>query len=286
MIDRINIILKAKNLTAKQFAEEIGVQPSGMSHILSGRNNPSLDFVMKVMRRYPEIDINWLMSGKGEMYVLNSMYTSAEPLQPVRDERPLPRSAAGDAPSSASRVGGGQRSEQRSDVPATRQSSRKNASISDGGLTLFDNIDEEGNEMPETSVAADNSAKETVPVIEQHQVSPPVPSTPFEAMPSEVMSPMPRYSETLDSGTVYGSSVAFEDKKTFQEDMQAVSRNLTSSTDEEKQVSGVSGSNACEGAKNANSGSAELIQRAHNVKKIVKVVVLYDDHTFSEYYPE
>lgn len=69
MVDRINLILKAKNITARQFAESIGIQPSGMSHILSGRNNPSLDFVMKVMRRWPEININWLMFGKGEMYV-------------------------------------------------------------------------------------------------------------------------------------------------------------------------------------------------------------------------
>ncbi len=68
MVNRINLLLQAKNITARQFAEEIGIQPSGMSHILSGRNNPSLDFVMKVVRRYPEIDINWLMFGKGEMY--------------------------------------------------------------------------------------------------------------------------------------------------------------------------------------------------------------------------
>ena len=69
MIDRINLILKAKNLTSRQFAEEIGIQPSGMSHILSGRNRPSLDFVMKVVTRYPEIDIKWLTLGEGEMYV-------------------------------------------------------------------------------------------------------------------------------------------------------------------------------------------------------------------------
>lgn len=68
MINRINLILRAKNITARQFAEEIGIQPSGMSHIMSGRNNPSLDFVTKVIRRYPEIDANWLLLGKGEMY--------------------------------------------------------------------------------------------------------------------------------------------------------------------------------------------------------------------------
>ena len=69
MINRINLILRAKNITAKQFAEEIGIQPSGMSHIMSGRNNPSLEFVSKVIRRYPEIDANWLLLGKGEMYM-------------------------------------------------------------------------------------------------------------------------------------------------------------------------------------------------------------------------
>ena len=69
MVERINILLKAKNISARQFAEEIGIQPSGMSHILSGRNNPSLEFVMKVMKRWPEVNINWLMFGKGEMYV-------------------------------------------------------------------------------------------------------------------------------------------------------------------------------------------------------------------------
>ena len=56
MINRINLILQAFNITDRQFAEEIGIQPSGMSHILSGRNNPSLDFVLKVINRYPDID--------------------------------------------------------------------------------------------------------------------------------------------------------------------------------------------------------------------------------------
>ena len=68
MINRINLILRAKNISARQFAEEIGIQPSGMSHILGGRNNPSLDFAVKVLRRYPEIDANWLLLGRGAMY--------------------------------------------------------------------------------------------------------------------------------------------------------------------------------------------------------------------------
>jgi transcriptional regulator with XRE-family HTH domain len=68
MKDRILEFLKAENKSSAQFAEEIGVQPSGISHILSGRNNPSLDFVIKMLEKYPNISSDWLLFGKGNMY--------------------------------------------------------------------------------------------------------------------------------------------------------------------------------------------------------------------------
>ena len=89
MINRINLILRAKNITARQFAEEIGIQPSGMSHILGGRNNPSLDFVTKVIRRYPEIDANWLLLGRGEMYTSGNTPVAAMPSD-VHEHQPDP----------------------------------------------------------------------------------------------------------------------------------------------------------------------------------------------------
>ena len=88
MINRINLILKAKNITAKQFAEEIGIQPSGMSHIMGGRNNPSLEFVSKVLRRYPELDANWLLLGRGEMYASGAAASPA-PAPPSSPEPTL-----------------------------------------------------------------------------------------------------------------------------------------------------------------------------------------------------
>ncbi|HNX86754.1 MAG TPA: helix-turn-helix transcriptional regulator [Bacteroidales bacterium] len=63
MIDRITTLMKEYNLTASQFADEIGIQRSGMSHLLSGRNKPSLDFVMKVLKRFPEVTAGWLIQG-------------------------------------------------------------------------------------------------------------------------------------------------------------------------------------------------------------------------------
>lgn len=91
MINRINLLLQAKNITARQFAEEIGIQPSGMSHILGGRNNPSLEFVSKVLRRYPEIDANWLLMGKGEMYSSSAPSVPAEAIEASpADSQPAP----------------------------------------------------------------------------------------------------------------------------------------------------------------------------------------------------
>ncbi len=68
MKERILEFLKNENKTSAQFAEEIGVQPSGISHILSGRNNPSLDFVIKMLEKYSFLSADWLIFGKGSMY--------------------------------------------------------------------------------------------------------------------------------------------------------------------------------------------------------------------------
>jgi transcriptional regulator with XRE-family HTH domain len=68
MINRILLVLKTQNLTSSQFADEIGVQRSSISHILSGRNNPSLEFVTKILKRFPDINSEWILFGKGSMY--------------------------------------------------------------------------------------------------------------------------------------------------------------------------------------------------------------------------
>ena len=67
MTDRISLLIKAKNLSAAQFADEIGVQRSGISHLMSGRNKPSLDLIQKTLQRFPDVSTEWLLFGKGEM---------------------------------------------------------------------------------------------------------------------------------------------------------------------------------------------------------------------------
>ena len=63
---RLEKILKHYGLSASAFAEKISVQRSSISHILSGRNKPSLDFVDKVLQAFPEIDLIWLLRGIGK----------------------------------------------------------------------------------------------------------------------------------------------------------------------------------------------------------------------------
>lgn len=69
MVKRIELVIQSQNLSPSQFADRIGIQRSGLSHILSGRNNPSLDFVQKVLAAFPDLNPMWFLQGKGRMYV-------------------------------------------------------------------------------------------------------------------------------------------------------------------------------------------------------------------------
>jgi transcriptional regulator with XRE-family HTH domain len=71
MNTRINSILQFYNTNSSKFAEEIGVQKSSISHVLSGRNKPSLDFIQKILKTFPEINADWLILGKGKMIVVD-----------------------------------------------------------------------------------------------------------------------------------------------------------------------------------------------------------------------
>jgi transcriptional regulator with XRE-family HTH domain len=62
---RLKKVITYYNETAASFSENIGVQRSSISHILSGRNKPSLEFIMKVLSSYNEVDLYWLLNGKG-----------------------------------------------------------------------------------------------------------------------------------------------------------------------------------------------------------------------------
>lgn len=64
-VKRLETIFDYYGLTASSFADKINVQRSSISHLLSGRNKPSLDFILKVIESFPDVDLLWLLNGKG-----------------------------------------------------------------------------------------------------------------------------------------------------------------------------------------------------------------------------
>ena len=65
-VKRLEKILDYYSLSASGFADKIGVQRSSLSHLLSGRNKPSLDLILKIVENYPEVDLYWILNGKGD----------------------------------------------------------------------------------------------------------------------------------------------------------------------------------------------------------------------------
>ena len=64
--ERIELLMKCYDLSPSQFAERTGIQRASVSHIISGRNKPSLEVMLKVYEAFPGVDMKWLMTGVGE----------------------------------------------------------------------------------------------------------------------------------------------------------------------------------------------------------------------------
>lgn len=247
MVDRINLLLQAKNITSRQFAEEIGIQPSGMSHILSGRNNPSLDFVMKVIRRWPEININWLMFGKGEMFtsvVVNIPSPSPVPPQPV---------AAAPAPQPS--------------APVPQPSAPE--------PDLFSSLDSPAEPAAQPAPApAPAQVSEKLPAAASAQQTPPVPA----AEPRSI-DPLPSQAEP--------KQVAETVPAPSPKPMEAAPSVQQPLLEAEPEPEYAFSAKPHENRVNDSAAAAAPVQPIPaKAKKIVKIVVLYDDHTFSEYRPE
>ncbi len=86
MNNRLQQFLGAENISQSQFAEELGVARASVSHILAGRNKPGYDFLTSLMARYPRLNMEWLLAGKGKMYKENSQTEE----RPVQETTPAP----------------------------------------------------------------------------------------------------------------------------------------------------------------------------------------------------
>lgn len=87
--DRIKMLMEKENMTSGAFAESIGIQQSTLSHILNGRNKPSLDVIMKVHQKYSSIDLEWLLYGNGNLNEQSQKSISMDFLPSLFDENAI-----------------------------------------------------------------------------------------------------------------------------------------------------------------------------------------------------
>lgn len=88
MNNRLQQFLDLENISPARLADTIGVQRSGLSHILSGRNKPSYDFIIRLLAKFPHINSEWLLTGKGKPYKdLQGEKFSGGPLPSSKNEK-------------------------------------------------------------------------------------------------------------------------------------------------------------------------------------------------------
>ena len=87
--ERIGKIIKENNLSASSFAKMIGVQRSSISHILSGRNNPSLDLLLKIHNAFNYISLEWLILGYNSMEKTLEETQNVDKSELIIDEKEL-----------------------------------------------------------------------------------------------------------------------------------------------------------------------------------------------------
>ena len=103
MVDRIRLILQARGLSPTQFADVVGVARPVISHVLSGRNKPSLEVVQKILSAFPDLSMAWLLNGTGSM--LAGLPATAIPEAPATPPAPV---ASSSVPSSSPNPGNAQ----------------------------------------------------------------------------------------------------------------------------------------------------------------------------------
>lgn len=84
---RLQEVMDYYEISAAGLADKIGVQRSSISHLLSGRNNPSLDFILKLLEKYPQISFTWLVKGIGDLDAAEVDINENEPTPTLFDQQ-------------------------------------------------------------------------------------------------------------------------------------------------------------------------------------------------------
>ncbi|MCX8148882.1 helix-turn-helix domain-containing protein [Thermaurantimonas aggregans] len=93
IVDRIKELQQAQGLTNNEFAEKLGISSAALSHIYSGRNNPSLTILEAIYQKFPNVNFNYLLKGQGNLFeadqkvneskkhIINDLFSSIEEFQ-------------------------------------------------------------------------------------------------------------------------------------------------------------------------------------------------------------
>lgn len=84
MDKRLQRFLDAEDITQSQLAEKLGVAKASISHILAGRNKPGFDFIQSMAQCYPDLNLDWLIAGKGKMYKSQNSSLATQPSEEPR----------------------------------------------------------------------------------------------------------------------------------------------------------------------------------------------------------
>ncbi len=210
---------------------------------------------MKVINRFPEIDINWLLNGTGEMYTFGTRFSN-----PAKQTAPPPEIYKSEIPNNeVARI---------EPTPSVVHKMPSNP-------TLFDALEEDAHTTVEPSsepVKADNA----------------LPSGSAQSYRQAINTESPQLTpvEEEQTKTPLISNVNSVLPQAQSMELQNEEKQIVNNPPSKSNIEELSAQHVIENEKTTTESTIEAKNRTQNVKKIVKVIVLYEDHTFSEYYPE
>lgn len=270
MVDRIKQVMEHYEETPAGFAEKIGVNRSNLTHVFSGRNQPSLDFAKKVLVAFPEVSTEWLIMGVGKMIkdpddtpVVKREFIQTDLFGSMDEEETMAQAPA-PAPASESQVKPLEKSEEKAVAEPVTNGKEKDVQVSPVDIPLKD----VKQEVPEISPSKEVQKTEAKDVKSKKEVI----STSLE---SNIQNPSVPQSGKFDSRQVEHHGVAQEEVKPDSRD-QAQTQVVSKPKSVPEFFSDDSAS--------SHSCPSEKPQ-APKEKKIEKIIFFYDDDSFKVFHP-
>ncbi|MEY5046690.1 MAG: hypothetical protein RLZZ175_49 [Bacteroidota bacterium] len=253
--DRVKEIMEREGLSPSSFADTIGVQRPSVSHILSGRNKPSLDMIQKTLQKFTNINPYWLLNGEGEMLQTNLFETIDQSAKKELEKKELQKAKRQDKP----------------------KSERTNVNFVQAAL-MSNVLDDEEVILPEPKRSEPIVVKEEIVVNNSNQQKTIV----NNSIKEELKAIEVQYQEK----TIVNQPVPIVAPQQVENPVvnQVYNNQNTPQNNNQQQVVNNQPSNNQQ--KSADSSMMEMMFGGNGNKKIERIVIFYDDKTFSVYNPE